>query len=143
LLENVWNKIQDTKDTIEVDYHEIERLFYLKNNTTLRVNTRREVNTLFMTICLHFITGSYDPNAQSWTVDTHYITSTFTCSILPLMMWYCLVWLMVFNATFNNISVIWWQSVLLVEETRVPGDKRYHMLNWTHNVSSDKHRLHR
>ena len=29
-----------------------------------------------------------------------------------------LVWLMVFNATFNNISVISWWSVLLVEETR-------------------------
>jgi hypothetical protein len=27
---------------------------------------------------------------------------------------------MVFNATFNNISVISWQSVLLVEETVVP-----------------------
>ena len=27
------------------------------------------------------------------------------------------VCLMVFNATFNNISVILWQSVLLVEET--------------------------
>jgi hypothetical protein len=28
---------------------------------------------------------------------------------------------MLFSATFNNISVISWQSVLLVEETRVPG----------------------
>jgi hypothetical protein len=28
---------------------------------------------------------------------------------------------MVSNATFNNISVISWQSVLLVEETKVPG----------------------
>jgi len=27
---------------------------------------------------------------------------------------------MVFNATFNNISAITWRSVLLVEETRVP-----------------------
>jgi len=27
---------------------------------------------------------------------------------------------MVFNITFNNISVISWQLVLLVEETRVP-----------------------
>ena len=27
---------------------------------------------------------------------------------------------MVFNATFNNISVISWQSVLLVEKTGVP-----------------------
>jgi len=29
---------------------------------------------------------------------------------------------MVFNATFNNISVISWCSVLLVEETGVPGE---------------------
>ena len=29
---------------------------------------------------------------------------------------------MVFHATFNNISVISWRSVLLVEETRVPGE---------------------
>ena len=42
---------------------------------------------------------------------------------------------MVFNATFNNISVISWLSVLLVEETRVPGenhrpvtDKLYHIM---------------
>jgi hypothetical protein len=28
---------------------------------------------------------------------------------------------MVFNATFNNISAISWQSFLLVEETGVPG----------------------
>jgi hypothetical protein len=30
---------------------------------------------------------------------------------------------MVFNATFNNISVISWRSLLLVEETGVPGEK--------------------
>ena len=29
---------------------------------------------------------------------------------------------MVFNTTFNNISVISWRSVLLVEETEVPGE---------------------
>jgi len=28
----------------------------------------------------------------------------------------------VFNATFNNISVISWRSVLLVEETGEPGE---------------------
>ena len=33
-----------------------------------------------------------------------------------------LVRFMVFNATFNNISVISWQSVLLVEETGVHGE---------------------
>ena len=34
----------------------------------------------------------------------------------------CLVWSMVFNATSNNISIILWQSVLLVEETDIPGE---------------------
>ena len=29
---------------------------------------------------------------------------------------------MVFNTTFNNISVKLWWSVLLVEETRIPGE---------------------
>jgi len=33
-----------------------------------------------------------------------------------------LVWLMVFNATFNNISAISWWSVLFVEETGGPGE---------------------
>jgi len=32
------------------------------------------------------------------------------------------VMVMVFNATGNNISVISWRSVLLVEETGVPGE---------------------
>jgi hypothetical protein len=32
------------------------------------------------------------------------------------------VWSMVVNATFNNISVISWRLVLLVEETGVPGE---------------------
>ena len=32
----------------------------------------------------------------------------------------CFVCLLVFNATFNNITAISWWSVLLMEETRVP-----------------------
>ena len=32
------------------------------------------------------------------------------------------LWFMVFNATFNNISVISWWLVSLVEETEVPGE---------------------
>jgi hypothetical protein len=38
-----------------------------------------------------------------------------------------LVWFMVHNATFNNISVILWLSVLLVEEAGVPGENQRHV----------------
>jgi hypothetical protein len=67
---------------------------------------------------------------------------------------------MVFIATFNNISVVSWRSVLLVDETRVPGENhRPAASHWqtlshnvvsstpclsgirTHNVSDDKHWL--
>jgi hypothetical protein len=38
---------------------------------------------------------------------------------------------MVFNAIFNNISVISWRSVLLVEETGVPRAKTIDLLQVT------------
>ena len=48
----------------------------------------------------------------------------------------------VFNATFNNISVISWWSVLLVEETRVPRENHWpassHWQTLSHNVVSRK-----
>jgi hypothetical protein len=41
-----------------------------------------------------------------------------------------LVWFMVFNATFNNISVISWRSVLLVEETGVFPHDNFSSVYW-------------
>ena len=55
------------------------------------------------------------------------------------MIWFGL-WFMVFNATFNNISVIPWRSVLLVEETGVPGENHQPVASksqtLSHNVVS-------
>jgi len=50
----------------------------------------------------------------------------------------CHLRFMVFNATFNNISVISWQSVLLMEETEVPVENNRpvasHWQTLSHNV---------
>ena len=47
---------------------------------------------------------------------------------------------LLFNATFNNISVISWRSVLLVEETGVPGENHQpvasHRQTLSHSVVS-------
>ena len=55
--------------------------------------------------------------------------------------WFCLLprfRFMVLNSTVNNISVISWQSVLLVEEIRVPGENHWavasHSQTLSHNV---------
>ena len=45
-----------------------------------------------------------------------------------------LVWFMVLNATFNNISAISWQSVLLVEETGVPEENHRPVASRNHEL---------
>ena len=52
---------------------------------------------------------------------------------------------MVFNDTFNNISVILWRPISLVEDTGVPGENYLpatnHWQTLSHNVVSNTRRL--
>jgi len=54
---------------------------------------------------------------------------------------------MIFNATLNNICVISWRTVVLVEETGVPGENHWHVAShWqtlSHNVVSSTPRYER
>ena len=44
-----------------------------------------------------------------------------------------------FSATFNNISVISWRSVLLVEETRVPRENHWPAVTWAYVTEKLNH----
>ena len=63
------------------------------------------------------------------------LISARSCLYLGLVGWF-----MVFNVTFYNISVISWQSILLVEETAVPSGNHWlvtsHWQTLSHNVVS-------
>jgi hypothetical protein len=83
--------------------------------------------------------------------------NSFFFSVLEGCLFVCLfVCLKVFNTTFNNISVISWWSVVLMEETGGPGENHRPVAShwqtlshnvvhfalieiWTHNIRGNRH----
>jgi hypothetical protein len=55
-----------------------------------------------------------------WWIKPEYLEKTIDQPQIRLLFQFCCF--MVFNATFNNISVISWRSALLVKKTGVPGN---------------------
>jgi hypothetical protein len=55
-------------------------------------------------------------------------------SFFKLCLFVCLMGL---NTTFNNISVISWQSVLLMEETEVPGENHRPVASYWQTLSNN------
>ena len=92
---------------------------------------------------------------QCWYVFYKMLRNLYNCRKCNYVGW--LVGLMVFNATFNNISVISWGSVLLVEETWENHQTvtnhwqtlSHHVVHLTlieiqsHNNNGDRHWLHK
>ena len=77
-----------------------------------------------------------------WTVEIR-CNGTYSSQVGWSLLRHCITVMfgfMVFNATFNNISVISWWSVLLVEKTGVPGENyrsvASHWQTLSHNVVS-------
>jgi hypothetical protein len=64
-------------------------------------------------------TQSYEDDCRI-SESIHSAVQILSPNIFILMWLFLRVRVIVFNATFNNISVISWQSVLSVEETGVP-----------------------
>ena len=65
----------------------------------------------------YFISEDGESTGSKTPIDSVSVISTASDDVIVEGRIICNL-LMVFNATFNNISVILWRSVLLVEETR-------------------------
>ena len=77
---------------------------------------------ILLSILYRFTDSDYHLVSSSSSCGFWLTLGIFKLTFLPLLEG---VRVMVFNATFNNISAIWWQSVLLAEDNGIPGEKHY------------------
>jgi hypothetical protein len=119
--------------TTKTDCHDITEILL---KVTLNIITLH-ANPFYLIYCFEMNT----PWIQQWI--HHEYSNEYTMNTAMNTPWIQLNvgwvrWFMVFYSTFNNISVISWRSVLLVEETGVHGENHRpvasHWQTWSYNV---------
>jgi hypothetical protein len=104
------------------------KLYYTKNCSSHIPKLQNQINSL--SIICQGIHG-YFKSKQKVRISMNITLNKCHPSNQP----YIRVKVMVFNATFNNISVISWWSVLLVEETEVHGDNHWPVVSQWQTLS--------
>ena len=132
----------------------------LSTNDVLLKVSRKSIK-LFNRYGRILLTSSNPLKCDQLSTFSRYIFRLIKSNKISINSLFCLGF-MVLSATSNNISVISWRSVLLVEETAIPGENHQPVAgHWqtsshnfvsstprmsgvrTHNVSDDRHWLQR
>ena len=72
--------------------------------------------------CRKIVSLKYQNISQYWYIIKVYVIFHLKIVLKIVVKIRARLRVMVFNATFNNISVVSWRSVFLIEETGVPGE---------------------
>ena len=100
---------------LQLHYNEKD-LYYKENRRHIKKNS---IYTMFM-FCIRLSVQMYQNLVKACQIKTFYKRKLDNIWYIELFLWWLWIWFMAFNATFINISVILWRSVLLVVETGVP-----------------------
>jgi hypothetical protein len=87
----------------------------------------------------HYVTVRVVQGEAGEVISLHFLT----CTVKGTLLFCNLLWVrvMVFNTTFNNISVILWRSVLLVEEKTTGVTKVCTVLQGKHQYTCTQQNL--